>query len=251
MSQTFYARTAAYYDAITADFAADTECYQYFAAERSATSVLDVGCGTGRVLLPLAEAGYRVVGVDDVPAMLAIARAKLAAYPQATLYEDDILVHTGGPYDLILLSFNALLHFTRQDDQIALLEHLGNLLSPAGRLAIDIPNAAEAYATEDTGALIFERDFEHNGTRIMQFSISTLERTAQLLHTQWVYDTLAPDGSFRRDVIPLTMRYVFPAELTLMLRAAGLQTIARFGDYDLMPFEEGSERLLALVERAT
>ncbi len=247
MSQDFYTRSAAYYDAITAEFDADIACYRHL-AEAYGGPLLDVGCGTGRLLLPLAQAGYTVVGVDNNPAMLAIAREKTATLPRVTLHEADIMTHQSGPYGLVLLSFNALLHFTTQAAQRALLAHLAKLVAPEGALVIDIPNAGEAYATEDTPALMFERTITQDGQQVQQFSTSILERASQLLHTQWIYDDIAADGTLRRWIAPLTMRHVFPAEAALLLELAGLDIVDQFGDYDLNPFDEGCERLVILAE---
>lgn len=252
----FYDSIARYYDAENQDFTADLVLYGEL-AEQYGGPILDVGSGAGRVNLYLAQAGYTTVGVDNSQEMLAIAHRKLQSLPhlaeQTTLIHSDIFQFQGGPYPFILLAYNALMHFADANLQLALVQHLSNLLTEDGVIVIDLPNAGEAYAAEDMGGIVLERTFIEpmSSNLVMQQSVSSLTRSTQILNVTWIYDEIFPDKTLKRTLEPLTLRYVFPTELTWLLRLAGLEILEQFGDYDQNPFDEGSERLIVIAGKAT
>jgi SAM-dependent methyltransferase len=252
----FYETIARFYDAENAEMTDDLPLYSALLAEYGGP-LLDVGCGTGRVMLHLAQEGARVVGVDRSPAMLARGQRKLSALAhlkrRVTFVAGDALeADLPGPFKLILVPYNGLLHFTSQADQLAALRRFRALLADGGRLVFDLPNAGEAFAAQDDGALVLERTFfePESGHLVMQQSVSALDRIAQQLHITWIYDELLPDGAVRRTLAPLVLRYVFPGELDLMLAAADLRRVAVYGDYQQGSFAEGSPRMIVLAGKA-
>ncbi len=249
-----YAEMARYYDLINADLTEDIPFWLGLAAERGGP-VLELGCGSGRVLLQLAREGVRAVGVDSSPAMLARARARLAQRAdlrqRVTLVEQDLrALALEERFPLAILPLNTFAHLLTFDDQRAALIGIRDHLAPGGRLALDIPNAAEVFASP-TGGLTLERTVRDETRKVdlMEFSTLALDRTAQLGHIIWIYDEVASDGALRRTRIPMTLRYTFPAEMRALLELAGLKLIGLFGGYQREPFEEGSLRMLVLGER--
>jgi hypothetical protein len=182
--------------------------------------------------------------------MLAFARRKIDGMPHVAeslrLVEADIMAFAEDGFPLILLPYNAMMHFTSAEDQIALLGHLHNLLAEDGLIIIDLPNAGEAYAAEDEAGIVLERTFiePDTGHLVMQQSVSTLNRAEQLLDVTWIYDEILEDGALKRTLAPLQLRYVFPAELLLMLRLCDLHPVDTFGDYEQNPFGDGAERFI-------
>lgn len=249
----FYNTIARFYDAENADKTDDLPLYEELAEEHG-DPVLDVGCGTGRVMLHLAAQGYRVVGVDNAEAMLARGRRRAASVPQADtlvlfVQGDALTAPLPGPFQVIIVPYNGFMHFNTQADQLAALRQFRSLLAPDGVLVLDLPNAGEAFGTQDDDALVLERTFiePESGHLVMQHSVSALDRVTQQLHITWIYDELHEDGAVHRTLAPLILRYVFPAELDLLLAAAGFTLVTRYGDYDQQPFEDGSPRLIALA----
>src|SRR5262249_34380175 len=154
--------------------------------------------------------------------MLARARRKLKnridLEGQVNFYEGNALDYQlPRQYALILIPYNGLMHFRSTADQTKLLKNLGGALQDSGVLGIDLPNAGETFQTLDDGAVTLERSFiePEGGNLVMQQSVSMLNRTEQLQYITWIYDEIAKDGVVRRTVAPLTLRYIFPAELEL------------------------------------
>ncbi|MBN1965072.1 MAG: class I SAM-dependent methyltransferase [Anaerolineae bacterium] len=263
-SAAFYETIARFYDAETAYMTDDLLFYtDLVAGEFPAVTagvdgpVLDVGCGTGRVTLHMAQAGLPVVGVDIAEAMLTRAERKLDVLAdlrqRIRLVQGDVLaVDLAERFALILVPYNGFMHFRTQADQLRLLARLREWLLPGGLILLDLPNPGHLYATVDDGALVLEREFfePEQGHTVMQQSVSSLDRAAQIMDVTWIYDELLPDGLVRRTVAPLTLRYTFPAELDLLLRVAGLRRVKRYGDYDGSPFVDGCERLVVVAAAA-
>ena len=246
----FYTTVARFYDSENADKTDDLEMYSRLAAECEG-EVLDVGCGTGRVLLHLAQAGRHVHGIDNDRAMLDRLDAKLEQLPQLrhllSYVRGDILEYQWDlKFGLILLTYNALMHFHEYDEQIALLGHLRACLGGGGRLVIDLPNAGPAFAAQDSDALMFERSFldRETGHLVMLQSITHLDRAAQILTVEWIYDEIDGSGAVRRLIAPHRLRYFFLPELRLLLERAGFTLRAVYGDPDEAPYDADSERMI-------
>ena len=251
----FYTAVARYYDAENIDKTDDLALYSRLARTHPG-AILDVGCGTGRILIHLARQGHRVHGIDNDSAMLARLESKLAHQPQLreklTYTQGDAKTHAfERQFSLVLLSYNALMHFAEQSAQLALLRNLRACLADGGCLAIDLPNPAPAFAADDTGALTWEREFldPDSGNLVMLQSVSWLDRAAQLLDVDWVYDAMDGDGVVRRLIARHRLRYFFLAELRLLLAQCGFQLDKAYGDCDGNPYDADSERLIVLARQ--
>ena len=246
----FYETVAHYYDAEMSDKSDDLALYSEL-AEEYGSPIFDVGCGTGRVLLHLAQEGHKVFGVDDSSAMLQLLQYKLNAMPHlkenvAYAKANVLSYQAKEKYKLVLLTYNALMHFYEQETQIKLLENLRRLISDDGLLVLDLPNAGEVFNTPETSALVFDREFieGNSGHLVMLSSHSTLDRTTQILDVTWIYDEVTEDGTLKRLRVPHRLRYFFLPELTLLLQRCGFAIEDVFGSTEEDPFVDGCERML-------
>jgi SAM-dependent methyltransferase len=245
---------ARYYDLIHGELTADIPLAMELAQETTGP-VLELGCGTGRLLVPLARAGYEVVGLDNSPAMLELARAKLAKEPaevsqRVTLITSEMTgFELAQRFGLVLLLNSTLMNLPPTAMQ-ATLNRVTRHLLPGGRLLIDLDNPAMLSGEVGEGVLVLERTMVDpaSGETIMQFAASQTEEAGQVVHVTWLFDSLpAGSSALSRVVVPMDYHYLYPHQLALMLANAGLQLESLMGDYDRRPFEEESPRLLALA----
>lgn len=251
-----YDRFAPFYDLEFADYADDLPLYRAFAAH-SGGPILELGCGSGRALVPLARDGYAITGVDLSPAMLALARAFAAREGVAgrvTLREDDIRTLAtldGARFGLAFSAINSFLHLETQADQRAALAAVARHLRPGGLLIVDLfPPHPEILAEYD-GRLIHAATYHdpQTGERIDKFSASALDSAEQRIETTFFYDRLRRDGTLARTAATFALRYLARFEFQLLLDQAGFAEINFYGSYDLDPFTAASERMIAVASR--
>jgi SAM-dependent methyltransferase len=249
-----YEKIARYYDLIHAELTADIGFVLTLAA-RAAGPLLELGCGTGRLLLPLARAGYTVTGIDSSPAMLALARERLAGEAVAvqqrvTLFEADMTAfELPGRFALAIISYNTFMHLSPAQ-KTAALQHIHRHLLPGGRLFMDLINPLAAAQTPEDRLLTLERVLTEPGTTnlLLQMASSRVDLDQQVLHITWLYDTSPPaGGSVQRLVVQARYYYLYPHELELLLEESGYHLEALYGSYNQVPFSEESDRLLALA----
>lgn len=251
----FYDSISRFYDAENLEMTEDLHLYSLL-AEMYGEPILDVGCGTGRVMLHLAQEGYSCVGVDTSAQMLARAEHKIVDMPEiasrSRFVLGDIESYNGDDlFRLILLPYHTFMHFQTQEQQLRVLHQLAKNLAPGGVMVFDLPNAGEAFATADEYTISLERTFTdpETGNQVMQQSVNHLDRVKQLLHIQWIYDEIGVDKVVRRTIAPLTLRYVFYSEMCLLLTATGLEVLNVYGDYEQGPFMDGCERMILVAQR--
>jgi SAM-dependent methyltransferase len=251
-----YASLARYYDLENADLTEDLALWAELAREHG-MNVLELGCGTGRVLIHLARAGCTVVGADSSAEMLALAQARLALSPRLTsritLQKADFTrLDLGAAFPLILAPFNTLTHVSEPHAMQKTLDTVMRHLAPGGIFAFDIPNPVLLLGGDQEG-LVLERTFsdEERGTAIQQFSSFHVERLSQLGHITWMYDETGADGIPHRTNISFTMRYYFPAELELLLERAGMRVLHMWGDFEHAPLEDESTKIVIVAQKQT
>ena len=249
-------RFAPFYDLEFGGYADDLDLYRGFAAQAGGP-VLELGCGTGRVLVPLAEAGFTVTGVDLSGGMLALAEgavARAGVAGRATLVRDDIrtLARLGeARFALTFSAINSFLHLETRADQLAALGAARRHLVPGGLLILDLFPPHPAVLLEYDGRLIHAATYRdpRTGERIDKFSASAVDLAEQRIETTFFYDRTRADGAVERVAAPFALRYIARFELDLLLERAGFAAIQVFGSYDLDPFTPASERMIAVARR--
>ena len=200
--------------------------------------VLELAIGTGRVALPLTERGYRVSGIDASPEMLALLRAKPGADAIETSCADMADFDLGRCFDHALLVFNTLFNLTSQEAQIGCFAAVARHLKPGGRFVV------EAFVPDLSGFADHQR-----------VKVNRLDRTQVWIEAA-VHDPVAQrldmqrirfDGDGAR-LVPLPMRYAWPAEIDLMARLAGMRLVDRWGGWDRAPFTGDARMHVSVYE---
>ena len=260
-----YDAFARYYDL---DVGLELDDIPFFAALAKQTGgpVLEVGCGTGRVLVPLARAGHEVVGLDISPAMLAGAARKIeeaGVQRRATLVEADARDFTiAGPdgdskrprqFGLAFVALNSFMHFVDDQDPQRVLRAIGRHLRPGGTLVLDLPNPESSLLGETGGQLIHEwtRTSPISGNQVLKLRSQRLDAVSQLLDLTFIYDEVEPDGLLRRTALPFMLRYFHPRELNLLLDACGFDVTAVYGGYELEDFHDDCVKMIYVASRRT
>lgn len=247
-----YAVDADFYDAIHSAFADDIGLWLSFAG-RTDRPVLEVGCGTGRVALELALNGHTVTGVDPSPAMLQLARARAEEEAiDVTLIEGSVTSLALEPdhYGFALLPLDVFLYCEDGEAQLATFRAIAAALTFNGLLAIDVPGPALWLDPGSNGQPMLTFTGETaSGVRFDCWHMHKDDLAAQTRHLRVTYETLADDGSVRRRVSEHRLRYLYRFELEYLLDLAGLALVDMYGDYDLGPLTNDSERMIAIARR--
>jgi SAM-dependent methyltransferase len=219
--------------------------------------VLELGCGTGRLLLPLARAGHTVIGLDNSPAMLARARSRISAesnpvQQRLTLLEADMTNFSlDTKVTLAIIPYNTLLHLEPSKME-QVFKAIGRNMDDNGRLFIELVNPQLAAQTPDDRGLTLERVMvdPETGETIVQLASSWADQSRHLLHITWLYDVSPPQGgAVHRTAVQATYHYIYPHEVELLLKSAGFRLAGIYGSYGGDHFNEDSERLLIMASK--
>jgi SAM-dependent methyltransferase len=209
--------------------------------------ILELGCGTGRVTLPLLRDGHEVVAVDSSPTMLAkldarLARAGAAARSRCRLVEGDLRdFSVGGRFPLILAAFNVLEHLYTRVELDACLRRVRAHLAPGGRFAFDVQVPDPAWLARDPRRRWSRTRFTHprTGERLVYSTNHVYDPVGQIALIRLYYDRA--DGRGRSRVVHLSQRKYFPAELEALVAASGLDVVERYGGFDGRPLRAGAD----------
>jgi ubiquinone/menaquinone biosynthesis C-methylase UbiE len=247
-----YTEIAALYDLEHNRFRDDLDLIHYI-VETVGDPVLELGCGTGRVLAHLADLEMRLTGIDNSPSMLERARARLDGVADVRLVESEMST-TGLPdetFGVVLLALNTLMHASTLDEQRRVLAEAFRVLDPRGQLFIDLPNPLSGAIDFVDHQVVLEGNWDNEpaGRPVSKFSSRVIQRAEQVIQTNVWYDISGEVGQLGRIHTRFDLRYVYPVELLLMLELAGFVEPKLYGTYELDPFSDSSPRLIATAEK--
>lgn len=222
---------------------------------RQTGEALELGCGTGRVLVAAAQARCAVTGLDKSKHMLTRCRAKVDALPdgarnRVTLVEADMTdFQLSRTFKLAIVPFRPIQHLTAVNEQLSFLRCVHRHLQPGGRLVFDVfnPNLSVLAAPinpdeiEDTPELTLP-----DGRRLHRaFRMLQKRYAAQCTDCELIYYR-----DEQRIVQSFSMRYFFRFELEHLLARSGFEVIALYGAFDRSAFADNSPEMIFVAARA-
>jgi SAM-dependent methyltransferase len=227
-------------------------------AQTASGKVLELGCGTGRILIPVARTGKEITGVDSSPRMLARCRARLGEEQaeirkNATLIEADMrTLDLGDRFSIVTIPFRPFQHLITVSEQIATLQAIHRHLEPGGRLVFDVFNPNLKYLVEDRTheredtaevALPDSRTFRRTGR------VAAVHIADQYSEVELIYYVRDADGNTQRLVHGFLMRWYWRHELEHLLARCGFRVKAVFGDFNRSPLTDVSPEMIFITER--
>ena len=209
--------------------------------------ILELGCGSGRVTLPLLRDGHEVVAVDASAPMLQALEARLgragaAARARCRVVAGDLRdLSVGGRFPLVLAAFNVLEHLYTRVELAACLRRVIAHLAPEGRFAFDVQVPDPAWLARDPRRRWSRTRFTHprTGEQLVYSTNHDYDPIGQIALIRLYYDRA--DGRGRSRVVHLSQRKYFPAELEALVAGSGLDVVERYGDFTGAPLGRSAQ----------
>jgi SAM-dependent methyltransferase len=200
---------------------------------------LELGIGTGRVALPLSRRGIRVHGIELSPAMVAQLRAQPDASEIGVTVSDFATTSVDGTFGLAYLVRNTITNLTTQDEQVACFRNVAAHLESGGYFVIENYIPALRRLPPGETRHVFAATPAHVGYE--EYDLAT---QIAISHHVWVIDG-------RLEARSSPHRYVWPSELDLMARLAGMTLRERWGDWHREPFTSESRNHVSVWQKTT
>ncbi len=202
-----------------------------------AGAALELGVGTGRIAIPLAQRGIRVHGIDLSPDMIAELRGRPGAEAVGVTVGDFATTRVDGRFTLAYLLRNTIMNLTSQDQQVACFENVAAHLEPGGCFVIEVGVPALQRLPPGETVRPFTVAPAHLGFE--EYEVAT---QIALSHHYWVADG-------RLETLSVPFRYVWPSELDLMARLAGMTLRDRWSDWSRAPFTSDSTQHVSVWQK--
>jgi hypothetical protein len=199
---------------------------------------LEFAAGTGRVTVPLAARGVPVAGIELSPDMAQVLRAKPGADAVPVSIGDMATTRVDGSFSLVYLVFNTIMNVTTQDEQVAVFANAAAHLAAGGRFLVEVGVPSFAGFPAGEPGRVFDLSATHVGVDTHDDPVGQLLSSHHwtLLGGQW-------------ERVSMPFRYVWPSELDLMARLAGLRLEHRWSGWDKAPFTGASTSQIAVYVR--
>jgi SAM-dependent methyltransferase len=239
------------YDAIFDQFQIDIEFWKSAAPPGP---VLDLGCGTGRVTIPLLQMGLEVEGADASEPMLARFREKAAGlgFDVKTYLCEMHTFRSPRRYATIVCAFNSFAHNFTAEMQIATLRACRKHLAPGGKLVLHMSLPPPSMWLEAEGPPVLECEVAIRGTgrKLQLWDRRTLNRVEQTQHSVNELRVLGAGGETIESFIGETdVKWITKPEMELLLRAAGFEKFEILGGFDRRPIARDSDEMLVFAYR--
>jgi SAM-dependent methyltransferase len=212
--------------------------------------VLELGCGTGRVLLPLVQEGFTLTGIDVSVSALEVTRRKLAELDEPVrrrcrLFRADMRTfNLDRKFAAAIIPFNTFLYMHTQQDQLACLRRIHEHLEPGGTLVIDVFNPRPVQKSRQPGQLFHElsRYLDEKQTILSYFSSYVL--SDGLFYWSRFFEEIDPAGRVEKHFLMMVIKCVYEDELRQLAEQSGFEVEAVWGDYGRNPATADSPNLI-------
>jgi ubiquinone/menaquinone biosynthesis C-methylase UbiE len=254
------------YDSVIADFydtsplvARRTQDIQFYcdAAAKYGGPILELGCGTGRITMPLAQSGQRITGLDISQKMLERAAGKCARLSaeqrgrvrliQADMTNFDLRQQ----FPLIVIPFRPFQHLVTVEEQLECLSCVRRHLTAGGQLIVDFFQTDAARMHDPMfHEEHFVADYEIDGGRTVRLTerIAAFHRAEQCNDVEMAFTVKDPSGREQRSVFAFTFRYFFRYEVEHLLARSGFLVTGLFGDFDRSTLRDDSPEMIFIAE---
>jgi SAM-dependent methyltransferase len=259
-----YDVSAKYYDAAYAKFAekqvlVDAGFYLEL-ARRSGGPVLEIGCGTGRILLSIARSGIAVEGLDNSRYMMGVLRKHLAAEPpevrsRVALHAGDMRdFRLGRRFPLVLIPFRPMQHMYTQEDQLAALRSAATHLDDGGLLAFDVFYPKFEIIPTGIGEEILELEWhlESDPSKTVRryFRKESYDKIAQNFSATFLFRTYDGEKLVSEESEPLKMSYYTYPQMRGLLALANLRIVEEYGSFKKTPMDNDATQMILVVRQA-
>jgi SAM-dependent methyltransferase len=228
-------------------------------AAASRGPVLELGCGTGRIAVPVAESGIRIAGLDISQKMLELAEQKRSCLrPERRellrlVHGDMTSFALPDQFSLIIIPFRPFQHLLSLEAQLNCLSCARRHLAGGGRLVLDFfqTDAARMHDPQFLKAHVVA-EYDMPGARQVRLfeRIAAFHRAEQSNDVEMAFEVTQPGGHIDRHVFAFTLRYFFRYEVEHLLARCGFRVLALFGDFDRSPLQDDSPEMIFVAEAA-
>jgi SAM-dependent methyltransferase len=216
--------------------------------------VLELACGTGRVLLPTLEAGVEIEGLDLQPQMIERLHRNAAQRSlEARAWVGDMRRFAlDRRFALITITFNAFVHNLTTEDQLATLRACHEHLLPGGTLVFDVMSPSLELLDDPDGRPVLELDVAHpeTGLPLRMYDTRRKDLAAQTQHSRIEIRETTPDGGSIAHHFETTVRWIFKPEMELLLQLAGFERWTITGDFVGGPFTSAESLMIVTAWRS-
>lgn len=236
---------SAFYDSVI-PYAQRQDIHFYLEmAQKMGGPVLELGCGTGRILIPIAKAGLDIAGLDYSSRMLEALKVKLQAelmevQKRVELIQGDMRnFDLGRKFNLVTMPFRPFQHLLTVEDELACLNRIHHHLNAGGKLVFDLfnPSLARLIDPKSSEESMDEPPFiMSDGNQVVRkHRLAKVDLAGQIIDSEIIYYITRPNGRPERLVHTFQMRYLFRYEVEHLLARTGFQVEAGYADFAKSP----------------
>jgi SAM-dependent methyltransferase len=255
-----YSVTAKYYDGAYAAKPDLVDLPFYLElAEQTAGPILEIACGTGRVLLPIARRGIEIHGVDNSRPMLEILKNSLNREPnevrhRATLHEGDMRdFRLGAQFPLVIIPFRPMQHMHTVEDQVSALTSAASHLRPGGILAFDVFYPKFDVMTSSAGEEVLEFEWSPgpDSAEVVRRYVrrESVDKIKQIFYFTFIYRTLRAGELILEETESFKLSYFTYPHLRALFLLGGLEPVAEYGSFAKTPLDNSAEQMIFLLRK--